>query len=239
METCLLAIQCIKNNKTSKCQRLLVTCQIGGIQWNCDFNENDRDSVYLVYFMLDCLRHDIRAAIKAIKKYDITLFKKLQDHIKTKIISLQSIDTTNSSNASANISQNSCRTFFSHNHSFQIKPFAARPLSLFVKLICERLLDVFNKDIFELHSFDDWSTHLNFLCIAHLLLQVSTEILFFEPKINYSDEVKDLPSSLYTASRTLERHILETLRYLCEIRDCTYRPCVLARLAASVFNFDL
>lgn len=233
---CLLAIQCVKDNNTSECQRIIVTCQIGKDQWNCDFNKSDRDTVYLTHFMLDRLKYDIRAYTDAIVTYDLTSLKKLQSQIKTKIINLQSLDTTSISNAPSNIYGNSrFLTYFSHNISFQIKPFAARPLSLFIKLICDKVITLINADIFDLHSHGDWPGHLNLLSIINLLLEISVEILFFEPGFDHSEEVIDLPSSLYSC-KNLEKHIKNTLLNICESRHCTYRPCVLSRYMSSVID---
>jgi hypothetical protein len=236
-ENCLLAIQCVKDNNTSECQRLSVTCQIGEDQWNCDFNKSDRDMVYLVYFMLDRMKLDIRAYTDAIITYNLESVKELQKKIRAKIINIQSLDTTNVSNASSNICTNfKVLTYFSHEIRFQIKPFVARPLSLFVKLICEKVFDLINADIFDLHSSGNWAKYLNFLSIINLLLEVSVEILFYEPGFNYSKEVIDLPSAL-CASKTLERHIKHTLLHICETRNCTYRNCVISRAFSSIFNY--
>jgi hypothetical protein len=197
---CLLAVQCIPNKETFKCQRLLVTLKHGAHQWTCDFSDSDYDSVFQVYFLIDCIKKAIYRYLCSLRSYDLNLTNKIRSQLREHLLILENINVDLVEPA-FNIDEfmsHDPLIRFTHYEPFEIMPFNSRPLSLIKTLVEEEVNQFINTDIFELKSLfeqfletkeqDERGSctpsligfeRLNFLSVYHGILDASTEILSY------------------------------------------------------------
>jgi hypothetical protein len=197
---CLLAVQCIPDKETFKCQRLLVTLKHGAHQWTCDFSDSDYDSVFQAYFLIDCIQKAIYRYLCSLRSYDLNLTKKIRLQLREHLLTLQNINVDlvePAFNIDEFMSHNPIIKF-THNEPFEIMPFNTSPLSLIKTLVEEEVDQFINTDIFELKSLFEQFLEtkeqdqkgsctpnligfecLNFLSVYHDILDTSIEILSF------------------------------------------------------------